>query len=165
MDGLRNSCLLLEGLQHLTSSPAPCYVPEGRQSAPRYLTAHTTDPTTVARPDQQAPQVIKEALPVLQKLKKDGLIRHIGFSCYPLACFHKMLDRQAGLPSLGSVSFNHGPCFVLGACKSSSAVRPVYHWHTNNTGMLAQLSDWPVLFTAGLYIVLSAATVSPCPVY
>ena len=67
---------------------------------------------------------------MLQKLKKDGLIHHIGFSCYPLACFHKLLDRQAGLRTAQIRPCHHRVCFVLGACEQSSAARPPCHWHT-----------------------------------
>ena len=58
-------------------------------------------------------QVIKEALPVLQKLKKDGLVRHIGFSCYPLACFHKMLDRWATLLLSSFSRPSHTSCYAM----------------------------------------------------
>lgn len=38
-------------------------------------------------------QVINEALPALQELKKEGLVRNIGFSGLPLAIYKRILDR------------------------------------------------------------------------
>ena len=38
-------------------------------------------------------QIIEETLPALQELKKEGLIRNIGFSGLPLAIYKKVLDR------------------------------------------------------------------------
>lgn len=50
---------------------------------------------------------------MLQKLKKDGLVRHIGFSCYPLACFHKMLDRWATLLLSSFSRPSHTCCYAM----------------------------------------------------
>lgn len=38
------------------------------------------------------PQIWQETLPAVQKLKEKGLVRAIGFSCYPMAAFHQVLD-------------------------------------------------------------------------
>lgn len=38
------------------------------------------------------PQIWEETLPSLIKLKEQGKVRAIGFSCYPLKCFHSVLD-------------------------------------------------------------------------
>ena len=38
-------------------------------------------------------QMIEETLPALQELKREGLIRNIGFSGLPLAIYEKVLDR------------------------------------------------------------------------
>ena len=46
-------------------------------------------------------QVIKETLPVLLKAKKDGFIKHIGFSGYPLKIYSKLLDKCANTGALG----------------------------------------------------------------
>ncbi len=39
------------------------------------------------------PQIWEETLPAILKAKKEGKIRAIGFSCYPMACFHTLLDQ------------------------------------------------------------------------
>ena len=39
-------------------------------------------------------QIIEETLPALQELKKEGLVRNIGFSGLPLAIYPAILDRQ-----------------------------------------------------------------------
>ncbi len=38
------------------------------------------------------PQIWEETIPALVKAKKEGKVRAIGFSCYPMACFNKVLD-------------------------------------------------------------------------
>lgn len=38
-------------------------------------------------------QVVRETLPALQKLKQEGLVRHIGINCYPLKPYQYILDR------------------------------------------------------------------------
>ncbi len=38
------------------------------------------------------PQVWEETLPAVLKLKKQGKVRAVGFSCYPLKTFHTVLD-------------------------------------------------------------------------
>ena len=38
------------------------------------------------------PQIWEETLPAVLKLKKEGKVRAIGFSCYPLKTFHTVLD-------------------------------------------------------------------------
>lgn len=39
------------------------------------------------------PQIWEETLPAVLELKKQGKVRAIGFSCYPLKTFHSMLDQ------------------------------------------------------------------------
>jgi len=39
------------------------------------------------------PQIWEETIPAVLKAKEEGKIRAIGFSCYPMACFHKVLDQ------------------------------------------------------------------------
>ncbi len=39
------------------------------------------------------PQIWEETIPAVLKAKAEGKIRAIGFSCYPMACFHKVLDQ------------------------------------------------------------------------
>jgi aryl-alcohol dehydrogenase-like predicted oxidoreductase len=39
------------------------------------------------------PQIWNETLPALRKLKQQGKVRAIGFSCYPLKTFHTVLDQ------------------------------------------------------------------------
>lgn len=39
------------------------------------------------------PQIWEEAVPALLEAKKAGKVRAIGFSCYPMACFHTVLDQ------------------------------------------------------------------------
>lgn len=38
------------------------------------------------------PQIWEETLPAVLKLKKEGKVRAVGFSCYPLKTFHTVLD-------------------------------------------------------------------------
>ena len=38
------------------------------------------------------PQIWNETLPAVLKLKKEGKVRAVGFSCYPLKTFHTVLD-------------------------------------------------------------------------
>ena len=40
-------------------------------------------------------QIVNESLPALQKLKQEGLVRHIGINCYPLKPYQYVLDRHA----------------------------------------------------------------------
>ena len=40
----------------------------------------------------QVDQIWEETIPALLEAKKAGKVRAIGFSCYPMACFHKVLD-------------------------------------------------------------------------
>lgn len=39
------------------------------------------------------PQIWEETIPAVLKLKKEGKIRAVGFSCYPLKTFHTVLDQ------------------------------------------------------------------------
>jgi L-galactose dehydrogenase len=39
------------------------------------------------------PQIWEETMPALLKLKEQGLVRAVGFSCYPLKTFHTVLDQ------------------------------------------------------------------------
>ena len=39
-------------------------------------------------------QIVKETLPALQKLKKEGLVRHIGITGLPLKIYHYVIDRS-----------------------------------------------------------------------
>ncbi len=39
------------------------------------------------------PQIWEETIPAVLKAKEEGKIRAVGFSCYPMACFHKVLDQ------------------------------------------------------------------------
>jgi L-galactose dehydrogenase len=39
------------------------------------------------------PQIWEETLPAVLKLKKEGKVRAVGFSCYPLKTFHTVLDQ------------------------------------------------------------------------
>ena len=41
----------------------------------------------------QLSQIWEETIPAVLKAKEEGKIRAIGFSCYPMACFHKVLDQ------------------------------------------------------------------------
>ena len=38
-------------------------------------------------------QIVKETLPALQKLKKEGLVRHIGITGLPLKIYQYVIDR------------------------------------------------------------------------
>jgi len=40
-------------------------------------------------------QIVEETIPELVKLKKEGLIRHIGITGLPLPIYKKVLDRCA----------------------------------------------------------------------
>lgn len=39
-------------------------------------------------------QIVNETLPALKEMKREGLIRNIGFSGLPLAIYKKILDRS-----------------------------------------------------------------------
>ena len=80
---------------------------------------------------QPAAQVVKEALPVLQKAKKDGLIRHIGFSGYPLRIYAKLLDKCADAGAAAAV------CRAPSA-GAARALAPVTGQQLNAHGRAAQ---------------------------
>lgn len=40
----------------------------------------------------QLPQIWEETIPAVLELKKKGLVRAVGFSCYPMKSFHTVLD-------------------------------------------------------------------------
>lgn len=40
----------------------------------------------------QLPQIWEETIPAVLELKKKGLVRAVGFSCYPMKTFHTVLD-------------------------------------------------------------------------
>lgn len=42
----------------------------------------------------ELPQLWEETLPAILKLKQQGKVRAIGFSCYPIKTFHTLLDRM-----------------------------------------------------------------------
>lgn len=39
------------------------------------------------------PQIWEETIPAVLKAKAEGKVRAVGFSCYPMACFHTVLDQ------------------------------------------------------------------------
>jgi aryl-alcohol dehydrogenase-like predicted oxidoreductase len=47
-------------------------------------------------PPCPAPQIVNETLPALQRLKEEGLVRHIGITGLPLKVYRYVLDRCDG---------------------------------------------------------------------
>ena len=39
-------------------------------------------------------QIINESLPAIEKLKKSGKVKYIGFSCYPISLIKKIVERS-----------------------------------------------------------------------
>jgi hypothetical protein len=88
-------------------------------------------------------QIIEETLPALQELKKEGLVRNIGFSGLPLAIYPAILDRH--LPPLPFPPFPRSEVMVLCMNMSQNCYwyRPSFWWTFHEEDILNDLPPSP----------------------
>lgn len=57
------------------------------------MTPHACCKCLQAEQEAVTVQIWKETIPALQKLKEEGLLRFIGFSCYPLKPYQYIIEK------------------------------------------------------------------------